>query len=78
MCFDQSSASRTALRPVAVPGDEALDRGQARALRHDDLDATAGKHAHRHASRAPADAHVPRHADLTVGPERQLQRVPRG
>ena len=55
----QRSSRSASLRPVAMPGDETLDRGDTDARRHDDFDAAARKHAHRQAPRAPADAHVP-------------------
>ena len=58
-----------------MPRYEALDRGYADARWHHDLDAAARIHAHRQAPRAPADAHVPRRADLAIGPQRQLQRL---
>jgi hypothetical protein len=64
--------ARASLGPIAMPRDEPLDRGDARPRRHDDLDAPAWKHAHRHASRTSTDAHVPRRADLAFRPQRQL------
>ena len=47
--------------------------GRPDARRHHDFDPTAREDPHRHATRAPADAHVPGRADLAVGPQRHLQ-----